>query len=134
MARAHELNAPLRLARADISPSCLAPLPNRRAAKRGFEERIRAKSASALGFITLRPDFLVLSALKKARSGRGIVVRVYNPTTRRANMRIEMHKPIKRANLLNLNEDAKTWLGVTGAGSVELPCSPKEILTVELFC
>ncbi len=134
MRRAHELNAPLRVARADISPSCLAPAPNRRAAKRGFEERVTANSAAVLSFMRLRPDYVVLSALKKARTGDGIVVRVYNPTTRGANVRIEMHTPIKRANLLNLNEEPKTWLHVTAAGTAELPCGPREILTIELFC
>jgi len=134
MRRAHELNAPLRLARADITPSCLAPAPNRRAAKHGFEKRVTPKFAAAISFMKLRPDYVVLSALKKARTGSGIVVRVYNPTRRRANVGIEMHTPIKRANLLNLNEETRTWLEVTSTGTVELPCGPKEILTIELFC
>jgi len=134
MRRAHELNAPLCLTRADISPSCLAPAPNRRAAKRGFEERVTPKSASALSFMMIRPEYMVLSALKKARTGRGIVARVYNPTTRRANVRIQMHTPIKRANLLNLKEETKTRVHITSAGILELPCGSREILTVELLC
>jgi mannosylglycerate hydrolase len=134
MRRAHEVNAPLWLTRAEVSPSCLAPGPNRKAAKRGFEERVTRKSAAALSFMKLRPDYVVLSALKKARTGAGMVVRVYNPTTTRANVCIAMHTPIKRANLLNLNEEPKAWLHVTSTGTVEFPCGPREILTVELFC
>jgi len=131
---AHALNAPLRLARADISPSCLAPSPSRRAAKRGFEVRPKAKLPPVLSFMKVQPDSVVVSALKKGTGRRGLVVRVYNPATRRVQVRLETYRPIKRANLLNLNEEVKTWLAVTSAGALELECRPKEILTVELFC
>jgi mannosylglycerate hydrolase len=131
---AHALNAPLQLGRADISPSCLAPTPSRRAARRGFEVRPKANLPPGLSFIKVRPDHIVLSAFKKGRGRRGLVARVYNPATRTVQVRLQMYKPIKRANLLDLNEDVKTWLAVTSAGALEFPCSPKEIVTVELFC
>jgi len=131
---AQALNAPLQLARADILPSCLAPTPTRRAAKRGFEVRPKANLPPALSFIKVRPDYIVVSAFKKGRDRRGLVLRVYNPARRTARVRVGMYKPIKRANLLNLNEDVKTWLAVTSGGELELICRPREIVTVELFC
>ena len=134
MQEAHALNAPLQLARADISPSCLAPSPGRRAAKRGFEVRPKATLPPALSVVKVRPDHIVVSALKKGRDRRGLILRVYNPARRTARVRIGMYRPIKRANLINLNEEVKTWLAVTSEGDLELICRPREIVTVELFC
>jgi alpha-mannosidase len=88
----------------------------------------------ALSFVKVRPDYIVVSALKKGRDRQRLVLRVYNPARRTARVRVGMYKPIKTANLLNLNEEVKTWLAVTSEGKLELQCRPKEILTVELSC
>jgi len=84
-------------------------------------------------FLSIGPKPLELSAVKIAESGKSLIVRFFNPTDRRVNGRIHTAVPIKRARLVNLNEEPQQELKVTKGHTVDLPVGKKKIVTVELF-
>jgi alpha-mannosidase len=83
-------------------------------------------------FLRLEPGELCLSALKKAEDRRAVVVRFYNPTGREIKGKLWFHRPIKRARLLNLNEEPQAELKVRRKQEIELTVGHKKIVTLEL--
>lgn len=130
---AQALNTPLRLARADFPPAALSRTPDKWQGELVSGKRPKKELPTSLSFLKVQPGSVVLSALKKCDERDSLIVRVYNPTTRKTTARIDTCAPIQRANLLNLNEEILTWLAVTPDGALEIPCRPKEIITVELL-
>jgi alpha-mannosidase len=67
-----------------------------------------------LSFLSLSPRGLVLSAVKPPEEGDGFVVRVYNPTDSAKEARLEVWRPLARAELASLNEEGQGELPVDG--------------------
>ena len=118
---AHAHNTPIIFSRADI-------LDGAKGARKGRREHIPEQTS----FVTLTPTTLVLSAVKKAERRNMLVVRFYNPTGREVAAQLEAFKPIKRAELLNLNEEKIRAVRPTKGGTLKLSCGPKKIVTVGL--
>ncbi|HTS00108.1 MAG TPA: glycoside hydrolase family 38 C-terminal domain-containing protein [Bacteroidota bacterium] len=80
----------------------------------------RRKNLSPLpmesSLFSLEGDPLVLSALKEAEDGGGIVVRVYNPSPAPARGVLRCGRPVKGAHCCTLNEDP--------AGEIEVAAGP----------
>jgi alpha-mannosidase len=57
---------------------------------------------------------LVLSALKESEDGTGIIVRVYNPAPSGVEGVLRCARPVKKALLVNLNEEVEGEAEVTG--------------------
>ncbi len=64
------------------------------------------------GSIMVSPDSLILSSLKVAEDGCGIVLRLYNVEGKRINGKLKLAHNIKRAWLTNLKEDVVKELSV----------------------
>jgi len=85
-------------------------------------------------FISVEPSNLIVTALKKAELGDGLILRFYNATDEAVDGVIRTHKAIKTARLTNLNEvpvpDGES--NISDDGSIHLQVEKHEIKTVEL--
>jgi alpha-mannosidase len=111
-AEARRFNAPLRVTQCSAGLRALKP---------------------ELSFLEIGPRPLTLSALKVAESGRSLIVRVFNPTGRKLSGRIGTANAMKRARLVNLNEEPLRELELGDPHRLELEILPKKIVTLELF-
>ncbi len=78
---------------------------------------------------------LVLSAVKESEDGTGIIVRVYNPGPAAVEGVLRCARPVKKALLVNLNEDVTGEAEVTGdsrGASVRLDVPAGGIVTVNI--
>jgi mannosylglycerate hydrolase len=60
----------------------------------------------AWSFVTLAPETVVLSAVKRAEREDALIVRIYNPTERSVEAEVRLLFPFREARLANLNEVA----------------------------
>ena len=87
---------------------------------------------SELGFLSLRPEGLVLSAFKVAEDGRGIVVRVYNPTSRTISGQISFWRPPLEAEWTRLDESPLEKINLSSGAIIPLVVKSGEIKTIKL--
>jgi alpha-mannosidase len=85
------------------SPVVWEPLP------RGAELDLLPAQGS---FVRLEPAQLVLSAVRTARHGHGLIVRCYNPTNRSVSGRLKLLRPVKSASKVNFLEENQGSLDV----------------------
>ena len=83
------------------------------------------------GFLEVAPENLVLSALKRAENGKGVIVRLFNPTKKRIKGVITAAKTITKARLTNLNEEPGEEL-TPDDNKVNVKVGAKKIATLEL--
>lgn len=81
--------------------------------------------------LDVSPPNLVLSALKLAENGRGLTVRVYNPTGKRIDGAIAFAETVKSACLVTLEELSSGNLEADG-NKIQVTAPPKKILTVQV--
>jgi 2-O-(6-phospho-alpha-D-mannosyl)-D-glycerate hydrolase len=84
-----------------------------------------------LGFLELAPANLILSALKRAEDGSGLVARVFNPTEQPVEGVVTCFRPIEKAELVSLEEKREKKLTPSG-NELRLHVEPKQIRTVRL--
>ena len=82
--------------------------------------------------LAIEPAGLVLSALKVAKQGDGIIVRVYNPTSRFLSGTIRGLWKVIQAELVGLDEKPQGTLSVTPPSTVPVAVRSGEIKTVKL--
>jgi alpha-mannosidase len=85
-----------------------------------------------LSLLTLKPDALVLSAVKRSERGDALIVRFYNPTAETVQATVALFRPIRVAQLVNLNEEPQADLPVDEGGRVTLPAKGKQVQTLAL--
>ena len=83
-------------------------------------------------FLTLEPASLVLSAVKRSEQGDRLIVRFYNPTAVPVQATVRLFRPIRSAQVVNLNEEPQEELVVDGEGGVTVSVSGKGIFTLAL--
>nr|MBC7244599.1 hypothetical protein [Chloroflexota bacterium] len=81
--------------------------------------------------LTLEGKGLVLSAVKEAESGDGLIVRFYNITDEPVTARLRTSMPAKSAMLVNLAEEVLEPLHLDDTGAVAIPVKGKQIVTVK---
>jgi alpha-mannosidase len=84
-----------------------------------------------LSLLSIGPEQVALSALKRAEDRDALVARIYNPTGEDVQAVLTAYKPITSAALLNLNEEVEHDLSPQG-NKLTLPLKAKKIATVEL--
>jgi alpha-mannosidase len=86
------------------------------------------------GFISVEPSNLVVTALKKAELGDGLILRFYNATDESVDGVIRTHRTVKTARVTNLNEVPLTdgEIGLDSDRVIHLKVEGHEIKTVEL--
>ena len=86
----------------------------------------------AMSFFSLSPSDLVMSALKPAEDGRGVVMRLFNPTTTKLTGRIAAWKDIREAELLSLGEEERYGALRPSGSAMSFEAGPKKIVTVRV--
>ena len=79
--------------------------------------------------LQVEPESVAVSAVKRSEDGRGLAVRLFNPTSETVAARVSLWKPVREAWLTNLNEETPVALPVEG-GAVRVTLGPKKIATV----
>ncbi len=74
----------------------------------------------------------VLSAVRPAEDGRGLVVRVFNPATVETVVRLSLDRPLAEAEQLTMGEEPLAGLPLAPEGGVTLRLAPGRIATVRL--
>ena len=85
------------------------------------------------GFLSVRPDHLILSSFKMAEDRETCILRVFNPTSQMIEGELEAGGQIKEAWLVNLNEERATELPMIDDCKVLIEAAPGKIVTLELF-
>jgi len=141
MYQARQFNAPLLLVRAQSSERKGADAPAARAACNPADPQNDSTNmqeemlpSGALSFLNVAPtETFMLSAVKKADSRDALVLRFYNPTSRSSTARVRCFRPIRKANILNLNEEIVRAISVGKDGTVRVKCRGHTVATVELY-
>jgi len=107
-AQAHAFNAPLRA----VAPSRSdGPLP------------------ASLSFLQADPADFVITAVKQAEGGGGLIVRGYNVADEAREVALRLDRPFRRATRVNLNEVPQEELAADG-DAVRFTARPRQIVTV----
>jgi len=85
---------------------------------------------SQMSFVQVEPQALVVSAIKLAAKGEGLLVRLYNPTDERVRGRIRLWRPFHKASLANLNEEEIEELPLKEGREVAIAVRPKGVVTL----
>lgn len=109
-AEAHAFNAPLR---AITTASHPGPLP------------------VAGSLIDVEPGNFVITALKKAEAGDGMIVRGYNIAPDAIDATVRFNQPIQSVTRVNLAEDPIETLTLDENGRVRVPVQSREIVTLK---
>ncbi len=80
---------------------------------------------------TVSRNDVVVTAVKPAEDGRGIIVRLFNPSLETRAARIDWHQPPKSAWLARMDE-TETEALKTDARSIPVQLAPKKIVTVRV--
>jgi mannosylglycerate hydrolase len=85
-----------------------------------------------LRFLGIEPDDLMVSAIKKAYTEDHLIVRLFNPTARSLQGRLEILTGIRNAWLTDLNEEKGKKIRPGKDESLSIPVPPKKIVTVRI--
>ncbi|KPK46627.1 MAG: hypothetical protein AMJ77_05565 [Dehalococcoidia bacterium SM23_28_2] len=89
----------------------------------------KGRLASGASLLSIVPGSLVLSALKAAEDGRGIIVRLYNIASRPTSGELRLEEPYAAVEVVNLNEEPLGPAEVED-GRVRLSLKPNEVITL----
>ncbi len=87
-----------------------------------------------LSFVSIEPDELVLSAIKKAEGENALILRLYNITDREIIGKVKFYKPIKEAVPVSLNEnpmDSQPFKA-SSQGFLNLRVGPSKIVSLKV--
>lgn len=85
------------------------------------------------GFLEQKRGTLVLSAFKPAEDGKGMVLRLWNPTDERRSDTIQFGRAVAAVRPLKLSEDAAgEALPAAGGSSVTVEAGPKQVVTLAI--
>jgi len=82
------------------------------------------------GALVEMPRWLALSTLKVSEDGGAVIMRVWNPLTRKRTATVTANFPFRRASLADSLEKAGKRLSAGGNGKLKLPIGAKEIVTL----
>jgi len=85
---------------------------------------------SELSWIEVEPHQLIVSSIKLAERGDGIVVRIYNPSERAVEGSCLLAFRAQMASFVNLNEEIISGITMDQKGKVKLEMGPKAIVNV----
>ena len=94
--------------------------------------RHKGKLPKNLSFMELEPSALVFSGIKQAENGKGVIIRLFNPTDKAVKGSLKFFKPIKKAQLVSLEEIPEKEIKLTDSKTIPLNVAKKKIVTIEL--
>jgi alpha-mannosidase len=84
------------------------------------------------GFLSISPANLILSGIKKCEKRNSFIVRIFNPTEKNIRGKIRSAFDIKRARLVNFNEQAIKDLDLGASRTLSIDVAEKKIVSVEI--
>ncbi|HHW48141.1 MAG TPA: hypothetical protein GXX14_05930 [Clostridiaceae bacterium] len=91
------------------------------------------KLPEEVSFFSITPSNLVMSALKKAEDRDSYILRVYNPTDGPIRGNVHVYSEIRKAYVINLNEERQKEIAVDGGHNVHFDVGSNKIETLELI-
>ncbi|MFQ5812950.1 MAG: alpha-mannosidase [Anaerolineae bacterium] len=85
---------------------------------------------AAMSFIEVSPTSVIISAIKLAEEGDGLIVRVWNVAPASVEARLALNLPFSRAFLTDLNERSSEELDPDADNVVRLSLRPRQVKTV----
>jgi alpha-mannosidase len=104
-----------------------------------YESRIvqagqsRGHLKSNSSFISIEPDELVFSALKKSENGEGLILRIYNPTEKEISGKVRFGFNIKDIFLTNLEEKKVNKVPIINNNLLEVSLDRKKIKSYRII-
>jgi alpha-mannosidase len=89
----------------------------------------KGQLAPRASLLSVAPSALVLSALRAADDGQGIIVRLYNIASQPTSGEVRLEEPYDDVQVVNLNEEPLGPAKVED-GRVRLSLKPNEIVTL----
>ena len=83
-----------------------------------------------LSFLSLSPDALVLSAVKRSEDGEALIVRCYNPTAEAFTAALDTCWPVERADLVSLDEEPLADAPTVETGRIRFAIGAKQVRTI----
>ncbi|MBU2574369.1 MAG: alpha-mannosidase, partial [Elusimicrobia bacterium] len=83
-------------------------------------------------YLSFKSGRLILSAVKKSERNESIIIRVFNPAKKTISETLTLFKNVKKAKLVNLNEEPIRNLAVSGK-KIRFRIKSRQILTIEAF-
>jgi alpha-mannosidase len=84
-------------------------------------------------FVTVQPETVVLTAMKKTEDGNGLILRLYEWAGKSGDVELHLPQGATAATVANLLEQPQgSPLTVTGTDRVTAPIHPYEILTLRV--
>jgi mannosylglycerate hydrolase len=87
---------------------------------------------SELSFMKVTPDELVFSTLKKSEDGKGFVLRVYNPTEKDVEGKVEFYNSISKVEHVTLEEIFVREINLNDKNSFTVSLNKKKIGTYKI--
>jgi alpha-mannosidase len=94
-------------------------------------EKHEGALAAEHSFVQLEPNNLILTAMKGAEDGSGLVFRFYEWAGKAGDAKIRLHGQAESASETNLMERTIGSLGVKN-GAITIPIKPYEIKTIKV--
>ncbi len=82
-------------------------------------------------FASVEPTSLVISAVKLAEAGNGLILRLYNPTARAVKGKVRLWRPFVQAHLVRLDEEEIEPLAQQPDGGVVIQVNQNEAITIK---
>ncbi len=98
--------------------------------KRYQTRKHEGRLPSTMGFFSVTPANLVVTAIKKSDKDNSLIVRAYNIGDNKVTGKIEFGKDIQSVRLANLNEEIKEKLTIKNKRTIQVDVLPKQIITV----
>ena len=92
----------------------------------------RGKLPGKMSLVEIKPESLILSALKKAEEGEAIILRLYNTVPQTMEGSLSFFFPLKEAYLAGLNERPRERLDIQPGNMVKVTVKGFEIITLYL--
>ena len=90
------------------------------------------KPGEERSFISLEPDNLLISAIKKTEERKSIIVRIFNPTDRNTSGVLNFLNGIKKAKLVQLNEKPVKNIKIK-KNQIKFKIGPFQIISIEIY-
>ena len=94
--------------------------------------KANGKLPSELSFMKVTPDDLVFSALKKSEDGNGFVLRIYNPTEKDIEGKVEFYNSISKVEQVTLEEVLIKEINLNDKKSFTVSLAKKKIGTYKI--
>ncbi len=88
---------------------------------------------STASFVEVTPREFVISAIKHAEDGQGLIIRGYNSSDQPIDVALRSHRKFKHAARVNLNEEEVAPLELSDGCEVKLVVKGKEIATWKMM-